>query len=216
MSKSAYILPVPLHYFCSIFAVFLSLVFRAQPTAKHYQHSSPSTGGNFHDKILWDWWEQWCFLGCSPLQSDQGDWIGSPTRPLLISPASQYPMLPSGVISKRYSNKSPVGKFMHSSNINIVIIAIGSSLHVLWTVIISHNFLRTVLSFLHFFVERLHSSCCHYSWPFYKYNNSGSLYWIKTVHFVNFTWYSWVVRKLLIYHSFGHLCTIGVYYKVQC
>ena len=54
--------------------------------------------------------------------------------------------------------QSPVGKFMHSTNINIVITAIGSSLHVLWTVIISHNFLRTVLSFLHFFVERLHSS----------------------------------------------------------
>ena len=147
---------------------------------------------NFHDKIIWDWWEQWCFLGCSPLQSDQGDWIGSPTRPLLISPASRYLMLPSGVISKRHSNEwitiyhlfysgsdsvnghipkkpyttpciqatatycqSPVGKFMHSTNINIVIIAIGSSLHVLWTVIISHNFLRTVLTFLHIFCREV-------------------------------------------------------------
>jgi len=112
--------------------------------------------------------------------------------------------------------QSPVGRFMYSTNIYIVIIAIGSSLHVLWTVTISHNFLRTVLSFLHFIVERVHSSFCHHFWSSYQYNNSGSRYWIKTVHFVNFTWYWWVVRKLLIYHSFGHLCMIGVYYKVQC
>ena len=71
--------------------------------------------------------------------------------------------------------QSPVGKFMHSTNINIVINAIGSSLHVLWTVIISHNFLRTVLSFLHFYVEValvMFSSLL----IFYQYNNSRSLY----------------------------------------
>lgn len=50
--------------------------------------------------------------------------------------------------------QSRVGKFMHSTNINIVIIAIRSSLHVLWTVIISHNFVRTVLLFLPFFFCR--------------------------------------------------------------